>query len=150
MSMGGFAQDVHLNVSSRLWGSASRQCIHYPRFLSAAGPSQWHCEVSSSCFGLRSWNSGPRANSPSSNFYPSLLFPASVPFLPPSAPLFLVSWRGYPDVKGDLDRIRERERERDRNPHPPGDRLHCPRPFWTRHFRHIHTNNYARQTIESL
>lgn len=52
-----------------------------------------------------------------------------LPFLPPSAPLFLVSWWGSPDVEGSLDRKREvKERERK---HLPGDKPHCPRLLWT-------------------
>lgn len=118
MSIGVFGYYVHICVLkcvfALVWGSASRLCVQYLCFLSYTGHSQWHCEVFFLHWGKSTKGTLAWANSPSSHFYPALFSPNHASFLPPSAPLFLVSWWGDPDVKGggDLDRKRRaRKRE---------------------------------------
>lgn len=86
------------------------------------------------------------ANSPSSHFYPP-----PTPPLPPSirslVPCQLV---GRSRCEGGFGQEKRRERKRQIEIHIPlVTDFHCPRPFGQA-FRHLHTNNYAHQTMESL
>lgn len=91
-------------------------------------------------------NLGSEKNSPSSNFYPSI----HASFLPPSAPLFLLSWWGDPDVWGG-GAWTGRGSEGARNPpHPPLVTDLIVQGRSGRALRRVHTNNYVRQTMESL
>lgn len=115
-------------------GYLSVYSIHVSFLTSANNNDNVLLNAGKSTKGTLAW-----ASSPSSNSYSSLS-PHHASFLPPSVPLFLVSWWGDPDVKGGLgqekEREKEKEREGDRNPHPhphpPWWQTSLSKTFWTR------------------